>query len=89
MDAKEKIILALVMMMGITMYILFIWGERYIKQNEVATGILIIIVVTILGIDFIKNSLKKRKKENKLIFVSVDFDLIKYEVCTIKMVSCR
>jgi len=78
--SKKKIVMVLVIIMGIVMYLLLIWGDAYLEQNEMAKGILTILVVAIWGIDFVKNKFKKREKVNKPIFISVEYDLIKDEV---------
>lgn len=77
---KKKVAMALVIIVGIVMYLLLIWGDTYLEQNEVAKGILTIFVVAILGMDFIRNKLKKRETVTKPIFVSIEYDLIKDEV---------
>ena len=33
--AKKKVTMILVVMLGIAIYALLIWGERYIEQNEI------------------------------------------------------
>lgn len=65
-------------MLGISIYALLIWGERYIEQNEIIKRILAIFTVVILLIDYVKDRFKKR--ENEPVFVDIEYDLIKEEV---------
>lgn len=78
--AKKKVAMILVVMLGIAIYALLIWGERYIEQNEIIKRILAIFTVVILLIDYVKNRFKKRENENEPVFVDIEYDLIKEEV---------
>ena len=84
--AKKKVAMILVVIMGIAIYVLLIWGERYIEQNEIIKRILAIFTVIFLLIDYVKNRFKNRFKkrenenENEPIFVDIEYDLIKEEV---------
>lgn len=75
--AKKKVAMILVVIMGIAIYVLLIWGERYIEQNEIIKRILAIFTVIFLLIDYVKNRFKKRENENEPIFVDIEYDLIK------------
>lgn len=69
--AKKKVAMILVVIMGIAIYVLLIWGERYIEQNEIIKRILAIFTVIFLLIDYVKNRFKKRENENEPIFVDI------------------
>lgn len=58
----------LVVIMGIAIYVLLIWGERYIEQNKIIKRILAIFTVVILLIDYVKNRFKKREGSILLLF---------------------
>lgn len=77
---KNKKAVLLIIILGIATFVLFIWGERYFQQNKKVKGLVCIFAVFFRVIDYVKNRLTKRKKEKSVVFVSVEYNIIREEV---------
>jgi len=77
---KKKMVILLLIIIGISMFLLIIWGEPYLHQNKITNGIVAIFAVSFLVIDYIKNKSAKREKEKNIVFVSAEYDTIRGEV---------
>ena len=80
--AKKKVAIIMVVILGIAIYVLLIWGERYIEKNEIIKRIIAIFTVVISLIDYVKKRFRKREneKEKEPVFMDVDYDSIKEEI---------